>query len=149
MKIDIKKNIFNLINIILALVLVLTPNVLFPICSGLNPMGKPMKCYYSAKAILIIAVLMVLVSVLALIISKKGFNYIAYILVIAGASLSYMIPKRIIEIGHKEIDGWECGLCAKPDMSCLHTTLPALTVILIIFILVNIAGLAFNFLGKE
>lgn len=149
MKFDIRKNIFNIINIVLSLVLLLTPKVLFPVCSGLNPMGKPMKCYYSAKAILIISIIMIIISVVALLLNKKAFNYIAYILIIVGASLSYMIPKRIIEIGHKEIDGWECGLCSMPNMSCLHTTLPALTVILIIFILVNIAGLTFNFLGKE
>ncbi len=149
MKFNVKKNIFNIINIVLSLVLLLTPNVLFPICSGLNPMGKPMKCYYSGKAILIIAIVMLIVSVLAVLINKKVFNYLAYIVVTVGASLSYMIPKRIIEIGHKELNGWECGLCSKPDMSCLSTTLPAITVILVIFILINLVALSFNFLGKE
>ncbi len=149
MKFDIKKNIFHIVNIILGLVVALTPFQLFPVCTGEAPMGGPMKCYWSGKAIVIIGIAMLVLSILSLLLNKKLMNYISFILVAVLGSMIYLIPTRVIKLGDKKIDGWECGMCMKPTMTCLMTTLPAIKVLMVVIIIVNVAALAFNFLRKE
>ncbi len=149
MKLNIKQNIFHIINIILGLIVALTPFQLFPVCTMESEMGGPMKCYWSGKAMVYIGIAMLVISLVSLLLNKKFVNYISYILVAVSGTLIYLIPTRVIKIGEKVVDGWECGLCGMPMMSCNTTTMPAIKTIMIIVLIVNIVALSLNFLRKE
>ncbi len=149
MKLDIKKNIFHIVNIILGLVVALTPFQLFPVCTMKSEMGGPMKCYWSGKAMVYIGIAMLIISLVSLLLNKKTLNYISYLLVAVLGTLIYLIPTRVIKIGDKMVDGWECGLCGMPMMSCITKTMPAVKIIMIVVLIVNIVALTLNFLRKE
>lgn len=149
MKINIKKDGFHMIHLVLGIALALTPFVSFPVCTKLMKNGKPMPCYYSGQLIVAIGIGIAIFALLGWLLKKKWVSTIVYVISLLAAALAYMIPKRIIEVGHMEIDGWQCGLCKSPDMSCNVQTMPAVTVLVLLLILSCVLALMINFLRKE
>lgn len=149
MKFNIKNNLFHFMNSILGLILALTPFVLFPVCNKLMKNGKPMPCHYSGLLIVGMGLVIVIVSVLAIWLKKKWLDTVAYLISLVAAVLSYMIPKRIIEVGHMKVDGWQCGLCKSPTMSCQTQTMPAVSWLVGLLVLSCVVALIIGFVKKE
>ncbi len=143
------KNIFHSINIVLALLMGLGPFWLFPICSELNPMGYPMKCYYSGWLAVGSAVAIVLLSVLAMFIKKKGMSYLSYLIALALGIFDIMAIKGIIQIGSMKMKHWEIGLCASAEHPCVENFGQAIPIILGILIAVNVVALIVLFVKGE
>ncbi|PIE53859.1 MAG: hypothetical protein CSA35_09110 [Dethiosulfovibrio peptidovorans] len=149
MKIN-RKNFFVLLNVVLGVVLALLPFVLFPVCTKMAPDGNPMKCYYTGIFTVIMGCLVVAIALLVFMAQKKGWlRSWSYILTAVIALVCYMVPHRIIPIGNKSVNGWECGLCANAHHSCFAVTMPALTKLIIVIVLVNIAALIYRFVAEE
>lgn len=151
MKIDVRKDFLVLIHAVMGIIVALTPFQLFPVCNRLMKNGKPMMCHYSGQLIVGIGVGILVISVLALVYRRKWFRQLAYAGVALAAALSYLIPKRLIPIGDKAVNGWEFGLCkiGNPAMTCQSKMMPALTVMVVIIIAVSVIGLMMNFVKKD
>lgn len=132
--------------LILAVVLALSPFHLFPVCTHLMANGKPMSCYYSAWFLIGAAAAIGLFSLAMFLIEKKLWRNIGFIAILALAVLGYIVPNRMIEIGHMKLQGWQIGLCMSPDMACRTTTMPAVTVLLMLIGFFAIEGLVLDFL---
>ncbi len=147
-----KKNFKIIASSILALlgiILILTPYQLFPVCGIPAPDGTPMKCAYSAKLIIALGVIILLVNLVAILKRKKALYSLAYIATAIAAFFSYALPKQLIKVGNKKTMGWEIGLCAKADHGCRLHTLPALDVIIPAVIIIAVIAIVLNFLIKD
>lgn len=145
----LKKRAIPTILFILAIILALSPFHLFPVCTHLMKNGKHMSCYYSAWFLIGMAVLMAIFSLIALFLSRHLWISVSYAAILILAILGYVVPNRMIAIGHMKIQGWQIGLCMAPDMACRTTTLPAVTVILVLMGVLSIVGLILNFLTEK
>lgn len=149
MKINFKGSIFEILNIIGGAILVMSPFWLFPVCNVLMPNGKPMMCHYSGIYIVIIGIIIIAINLISLFVGKKLYKYFNYITTSVLVASCYLVPTRVIEVGHKQINGWQCGLCKPAQMSCNSTLMPAISVIVPVMIFISIGGLIYLFLKKE
>lgn len=133
----------------LALVLGLSPFHLFPVCTELMANGRHMSCYYSAWLIVGIAVAIGIISLATIRWNNKIGKNISYLIILGLAILGYALPKRMIAVGHMKLQGWQIGLCMSPDMACQRTTMPAVTILLLVIGLLAIEGLVLNFLVED
>lgn len=133
----------------LALVLGFSPFHLFPVCTQLMANGRHMSCYYSAWLIVGIAVAIGIISLATIRWNNKIGKNISYLIILGLAILGYALPKRMIAVGHMKLQGWQIGLCMSPDMPCQSTTMPAVTVLLLVIGLLAIEGLVLNFLIED
>ncbi len=149
MKTKIIKKVFLWAGLVLSVVLGLTPHVLAPVCQMSRPDGTPMMCYYSAIFIAVIAGVAALISLIAILTKKKVWNYTSYIFVFLSGVLSYLVPNRIIPIGDKTVAGWEFGLCRNAQMACREHTMPLITILMVLMIVVSVVGIFVEFLLQE
>ncbi len=143
------KLIASAILALLGIVFILTPYLLFPVCNIPAPDGSPMKCAYTAKLIIAVGIIILIVNLLAILKRKKSYHNFAYIITAIAAFVNYALPKQLIKVGNKKTMGWEIGLCAKADHGCNLHTLPALEILTPIIILTAVIALVLNFLIKE
>ncbi len=145
----IKKRIFNILLFLSGVLMLLAPRILFPVCTGLNKMGYPMKCTYSATLIMALGGLLALIALIAIFVNKRLVSALAGLAAIAAASISYLIPMQVIKLGDMKKLHWEVGFCISPDMACLQNTLPALKVILPVVGILGVVALVMAFLASE
>lgn len=137
-----KNKIISIVTILVAVVLALSPFHLFPVCQHLMKNGRHMSCYYSAWFFIGTAIVIILLSVVNLLAKKKWISYLCHGLVFVVAVLGYLVPHRMIEVGHMKLQGWQIGFCASPEMACQTGTMPAVNIILILLGVLSIAGLS-------
>lgn len=141
---------FSMLNAFLGLVLALTPFVLFPVCGTPAPDGGPMKCHYSGIFIVAAGLLVVALSLLSLtVVRKRGVFACACILSAGAALLAYTVPERIVSLGDKAVWGWECGLCGDIHHACRAVTMPAVSVLVLGIVLLNVLALLWNAVSRE
>lgn len=137
------KKYLSIINIILGLALVLTPFVLFPVCSMPKPDGTPMGCYYSGIFITSMGVLVVVFSLLAFFLK---FPAISLLFSLTASIMCWLVPNRIVELsGH----GWACSLCGNPDHACRASTMPVVGGLVIAITIMCVIGLVMNFVSMD
>ncbi len=144
-----KKNIFSVLNIIIGALLIAGPFWLFPVCSKMNPMGFPMKCYYSGQMALGLGIAMVVLSLVAIFIKKKGFSYFISIIFMIAGLFNYLAMRGVIKLGDMPTKHWEVGLCAKPGHPCLEGFSSAMSYLLVAILVVNVAALIYNFVKRD
>ncbi len=143
------KQIFSAVLALLGIIYILTPYQLFPVCNIPAPDGTPMKCAYTAKLIIAMGAMILIVNAIALLKRKKIYYNIAYTITLIAAFINYALPKQLIKVGNKKTIGWEIGLCAKADHGCNLHTLPALEILTPLLIATAIIALILNFLIRE
>ena len=122
-------------------ILALTPLLLFPVCENLKQDGTHMGCFYSGIFITAMGVLILIFSLLCFF---KKFPAAMNFLSSVSAVMCWLVPNRVINISGK---GWTCGLCGSLEHACRASTMPAVGVLIAVIVLVNFAGLIFNFIN--
>ncbi len=150
----ISKNILELILLIIGIVMIFSPWHLFKICSGvnpnaLNPMGYPMKCYYTGKMFVISGGVLALFALIAIIKDKKAMKILLALVAFIISLVNYLIPMGIIKVGDMKSLHWEFGLCRASHMACLNYFKPAMMVILALVLILSIVILVKAFLSKS
>ncbi len=150
----LSKNIFEFILLIIGIVMIFSPWHLFKICAGvdpnaLNPMGYPMKCYYTGIMFVISGGVLAFFALIAMIKDKKALKVLLAIVAFIISIVNYLIPMGIIKVGNMKTLHWEFGLCRSPEMSCLTSFKPAMIVILALVLILSIIILVKAFLSKS
>ncbi len=141
--------VMSIVLAVLGIVLIFTPYHLFPVCNMPAPDGTPMKCAYSAKLIIAMGIIILIVNIIALVIKKSRFYTISYFITIISGLITYALPMQIIKVGDKKSLGWEIGRCAKLDHGCNLHAIPAIKVIVPIIVILAVVAIIMNFLVKE
>lgn len=138
------KKILSTLGLLLAVVLALTPFVLFPVCETLTPMGTPMKCYYSGVFVTMTGIATILLA-LGTLFFKRGTPFFRILMIIA-SFFCIAVPRGIITV---KIRGGVCGLCASAGHQCVTSTMPALWWIAGGIIVLEFFALLWDFVGGE
>ena len=131
---NMKKSLLSL-NLVASVALALTPFVLFPICEMLTTDGTHMGCYYSGIFITCMGSLIAFLT-LAVFLTRKFIALYAVSSIIA-ACLCWLVPNKVIVL-------WMCGLCGNPEHACRASTMPAVSVIAAIIVVLCTALLVIN-----
>ena len=129
------KKILLALNFLSALVLMLSPFVLFPVCQELRADGTRMKCFDSGIFITVIAVLILIVLALSFLFNKFPNLSLSFASVLAFAC--WFVPEKFI------------GLCGNPQHACRAITMPYVGVFAALIVLLSFTGLIFNFIGGK
>ena len=113
------KLISSLVDIVLGLLLSIGPWTLFKVCGTAE---KVMKCHYSAQAVTVLGVLLIIIGIVRLIIDRKP-NFSSYIISIATYLATIAIPAFVI------------GGCKNPEMHCQKVAFPCIYAICVIGII--------------
>lgn len=147
-----KKNLFEILALLLSVILFLIPKYFAPICSMPKVDGMPMSCFYSGNLVMKFAVFLFIISLAMLLSARYSFSkYVKIIGSLANiviAALVYMVPHKIIHI--KNEIGEPYGFCKMNSMECrAHHTFEIAAIIAGIIALIMIIDLVFIFLKKE
>ncbi|MBS9776085.1 MAG: DUF4418 family protein [Fusobacterium sp.] len=147
-----KKRLFEILAMILAVVLYLVPKYIAPICTKLNSKGLPMGCFYSGNLVMKLAVFIFIVSLVMFLLVKyswgKYIRILACLVNIVLAALIYMIPNRIISFTNEVGNAY--GFCGNPMMQCLkNNTFGVSGMVGGILALVMIINLIYLFLKRD
>ncbi len=150
----LKNKIIKIIQLIISIVITLTPFVIFPVCAGVLPNGTHMKCYHSGMFVTALGAFVTILLIINLFTKKKVYSYILNFIVIIATSLMYMVPHQVIKLGDKMKLGWEVGFCRMAMkngkvMTCFTQTKPALNILIPTMILVSIIAIILVFLGDD
>lgn len=143
-------NVVHALLALLGVIIILTPFWLFPVCKELMKNGRHMSCYYSGWLIVGVGIVITVLNVVAIFLNKRGLSLIAFLVSMIAAIMAYVIPHRMIAVGHMKMDGWQIGYCdpTKP-MGCAQNTVPAMNVMIPIVIVLAVVGMILLFLVKE
>ncbi len=144
-----KKNIFHFINIVVAALIALGPFWLFPICTDLNPMGYPMKCYYSGWLAVGTGGGVVVLSLIGIIVKKKGMSYFSYLVALVVGVFDLLAIKGIVQIGSMKMKHWEIGLCANAEHPCMQSFGQVIPILLGVLIAINVIAVIYLFVKKD
>ncbi len=146
------KNINRIITlalVVLGAIVIFAPNYLFPMCTKLRPDGTPMSCYYTARLIMPLGMVLVATNIFAFMKRKKKVYYLSALVSLIVGFVGYALPNRIIPVGNMKTMGWQIGYCMKEMMQCNHTLKPALNMIMPLVMLISVALLITNWLSKN
>lgn len=118
-----KNSIHSIFYFMVGVILLIGPYTFFRVCEVGE---KPMKCYWSTKAIGVLAVLLILSAMVRFFVKTVREIAIVNIFVIVTAGLVALIPSVII------------GGCGMKTMACHRVTFPAFYIIAIFTILVAV-----------
>lgn len=145
----LQKRILNILLAVSGFIMIITPKILFPVCSSLSPMGHHMKCSYTATLILASGVILFIISIVAVFYGKRWMSFLAGFSAIILTTFSYLIPMQVIKIGNMQTLHWEIGFCSAKGHNCLSKTLPALKIILPVVAILGIINIIMTFLIVE
>ncbi len=134
---------------VLGVIIALAPHQLFPICSKLRPDGTPMSCFYTAKLVLPLGIVLAVFGAFAFWKNKKSVYYLSSVVAIVVGFVGYALPNRIIPIGSMKTMGWQIGYCMKETMICNATIKPALNIIMPLVLLLGIGLIIMNMLSRS
>lgn len=135
--------LFGALNVLLGLVLSLTPFRLAPVCSQMAPHGAPMKCYYSGLFIVAMGAAVVVLSLFALLRRGRGWAAVlAAFAAIVAAIACLLVPAGVIPLRGA---GWGCGLCGDASHACRAVTMPLVRKIAAAIVAVNVVSLILSF----
>lgn len=126
-------------NIILGILLALTPFIFFPVCEELKPDGNHMKCFYSG---IFITSMGIIIAVSSLLSFMRKLPSLMTLLSALCSVLSWFVPNGIIRFD-------AIGLCADVSHSCRAVTMPAAGIIALMILIVNAAFMIMNFIGEN
>ncbi|QNU68591.1 DUF4418 family protein [Ruminiclostridium herbifermentans] len=115
--------ITSLIYLITALLLIVGPNTIFKVC---EVMEKPMKCYYSTKAVVGIAIILIAIAILYFFTRTIRESLLLTIAVIPIGIITLLIPSILI------------GGCSMKTMACQAVSFPAIYVISVLLIIISV-----------
>ena len=116
------KLISSLVDVVLGLLLAIGPWTLFKVCGTAE---KVMKCHYSAQAVTVFGVLLIILGLIRLIMDRKP-NLSSYITSVVSYLATIAIPAFVI------------GGCKNPEMHCQKVAFPCIYAICIIGILAQL-----------
>lgn len=146
-----KKNLIELISLLLSVVLFLVPKYIAPVCMP-NPDGTHMGCFYSGNLIMKFSVFLFIIN-LSMILSSRYFfgkfiKIIGSIANIVISALVYMVPHGIVHM-ENEI-GKPYGICHMHTMEChTHHTFEIATIIAALIAVMMVINLIYIFLKKD
>lgn len=143
----IKKNKWEILNIIGGVFLALIPFVLIPVCPRM-PNGKYMACHYSGMIITFAGIWMSLTGTMNIVIKNRK-KFIVYISNIIFLVLSYLISTGIINIFNNSKRGIKFGRCMVETMACRVSTFPITDKLIFLFIFINLIALIWQFVGEK
>ncbi len=123
------KLITTITYLFIAILLIVGPHTIFKVC---EVMEKPMRCYYSARAEIGIAVILLVIAILYFFTKTKRERVLVNIAVIPIGIVALLIPSILI------------GGCGMKTMACQAATFPAIyaiSALMMIFSLFNIFNL--------
>lgn len=144
-----KKYINQIIEAVCGILLMLAPFQLFKVCTKCMPNGNPMGCYYSGKLVVWLGLLITLAAIYMIKNQSKAVHLSSQIIIFVSALMCYLLPKRIIEVGHMKQDGWQIGLCHDPSMACNHTFMPFVTKIVLVLLVVSLVEFILKTLSEN
>lgn len=104
-----KNKIMSIGTIVIGALLAAGPQFLFKVC----PVGdKPMKCFYTAKALIAVGIILAIVGALQLLAKQAESKRLLAITGAVVCVMSILLPTVLI------------GSCMKPDMACNVLTFP-------------------------
>lgn len=144
-----KKNLFEKLGLLLAVIMGFVPYYLAPVCGGIH---DSMSCSYSANLVIKFAIALVAINLGMILLSKnnfgKGIKVLGSLIIIIIAALSYMIPHGIIEVINPA--GKPYGFCKMPTMGCVvHNTFGVVGTVAGIIAIIAIANIIYIFLKKD
>lgn len=144
------RNWMLVVNAVLGAIIALAPFKLFPVCTAMAKDGNPMKCYYSGWLFVALGSFIVVISLLALLVRhKRGLVSFTFLLTALSAAACWIIPKGLIKLGDRAEMGWECGLCRMDSMSCHTVTMPVITKIVIVLVVLNVLMLLYGLVAEK
>lgn len=126
------KLILTITYLLTAILLIFGPHTIFKVC---EVMEKPMKCYYSIKAVLGISIILIVSAILYFFTKTLRERILVSTIAIVSGIVTFIIPSVLI------------GGCSMKTMACQAVTFPAIYIIsalIIILSLVNIFWLTIN-----
>ncbi|MBR1486086.1 MAG: DUF4418 family protein [Synergistaceae bacterium] len=135
------QKILSALSFISGAILAMASFILFPVCENLKQDGTRMGCFYSGIFITAMGILILIFSLLCFF---KKFPAAMNFLSSVSAVMSWLVPNRIINLSG---ENWFCGLCGSLEHACRASTMPAVGVLIAVIVLVNFAGLIFNFIN--
>ena len=143
-----KKNILEKISLILAIILLLVPKYIAPVCQPKED-GSHMSCFYSGNMVMKLDVFIIIILVIMNLVKKlKVIKILGSIATIVLSALVYMIPHGLTglenEIGHSY------GVCRMDTMLCrVHHTFEIATGIAVVIAILMIFNIIYIILNKE
>lgn len=135
----LKKKSLNIVILILAVILILVPSLILPVCPVMKD-GYKMSCYYSKYFCMAIGFIILISSFISMFVNKKIFIIILSVINILGGLLVHLVPNKIVKISvgiDKMGRSKFMGYCMKSTMNCVknHTFLVTSILGILIFIL--------------
>ncbi|NFN87745.1 DUF4418 family protein [Clostridium sporogenes] len=129
-----KQKIISVISILLSILLAIGPWTMFKVCPKAQ---KIMKCYWCCKAIIPIAIILIIIGIFQLISKNNKSSKILNII----AAICFIMPILLTTI--------LIGGCMKAEMPCNVVTFPIVNTISVVGIIINLIGLFSKFSKKE
>lgn len=148
----LKKKIVNIVILLLAFILALTPFIIAPVCPAMAN-GMRMSCYYSGLLATYVGIGVIVISFFSIFVENKIINIIFSIInVIAGISV-HLIPNKIIKISigmGKDGAPRFMGYCMKDTMECIkHNTFTIVSILGILIAIISIIYIVYIFIKRE
>ena len=115
----IREKLLAILYAVLTVLLIWGPQSIFAVCEAEE---KQMKCYWSTRAVLVIAVILLVIAVLLFAAKSIETKIALSLLTIASAVMVILIPAKVI------------GGCSMKTMACQSLTFPAFYVIGVVLI---------------
>lgn len=116
---------------ILGFLIGLGPSFLFPVCAGLKDDGTPMKCHWTAQALLCIGLTILILAICIFIFKSKETRILATIGIAAQAIFALLLTNKLI------------GVCKTATMNCVALTKPMVNIFSIITIIISIVNIIY------
>ncbi|MDU6877532.1 DUF4418 family protein [Clostridium tepidum] len=129
-----KRKIISVISILLSILLAIGPWTLFKACPTTK---KVMKCHWCCKAIIPIAIILIIIGIFQLVSKNNESLKILNII----AAVCFIMPILLTTI--------LIGGCMKAEMACNVVTFPIINTLSVIGIIINLIGLFSKFSTKE
>ncbi len=144
-----KKNMVQIVEVVCGVLLMLAPFHLFKVCTAVMDNGMHMGCFYSGKLVVGMGALIVVCGVVMMVKSCKTLHYVLQGIVLVASLACYVLPHRMIEVGHMMEDGWQIGLCGHEEMACNVVFMPFVTKMVVVLVVVSLLGCVFMSLQDQ
>lgn len=148
----LKNKSINIIVLLLAVILALTPFVIAPVCPPMAN-GMRMSCYYSGLLATGVGIGIIVTSLISIFVNNKIINVILSIINIIAGICVHLIPNKIIKISigmGKDGNPRFMGYCMKDSMECIkHNTFTIVSVLGISIAIISLIYVVYVSIKKE
>lgn len=125
------KLITGIIFSILGILIGFGPSFFFPVCAGLKEDGTPMKCHWTAQALLCVGLAILILAIGILIFKLKETKILATIGIASQGIFGLLLTNKLI------------GVCKTATMTCVSLTKPMVNILCIITIIIAIVNIIY------